>query len=66
MHNLKNPIIFLAIRNILQSSQRDITHIYTVEILRNTQNPSIIEPSFVHTIENTSWIERKRIILVSK
>jgi hypothetical protein len=56
----------LAIINILQSSQRAITHIYTVEILKNTQNPSITEPSFVHTTENTSWMERKRIIPVEK
>jgi hypothetical protein len=66
MHNLKYPILLLAIPNILQSSQRDITHIYTVKILRNTQNPSITEPSFVHTTENTSWMERKRIIPVEK
>jgi len=43
---LKKPIPLLEILNILQSSQRAITHIYTVEILKNTQNPSITEPSF--------------------
>jgi hypothetical protein len=46
MRNLKIPIYFLAIPNIFQSSHRDITHIYTFEILKNTNNPSITEPSF--------------------
>jgi hypothetical protein len=36
----------LAILNILQSSQRATTHIYTVKIINNTLNPSIIESSF--------------------
>jgi len=66
MCNLKYLISFLAIPNILQSKQRGITHIYIVKILKNAQNPSINEPSFVHTMENTSWMERKRIILVEK
>jgi hypothetical protein len=56
----------LAIRNILQSSQRSITHIYIVENLKNTWNPSIIEPSFVHITKNTSWMERKIIIPMEK
>jgi hypothetical protein len=47
-------------------SQRAITHIYAVENLKKTQNPSITEPSFVPTTKNTSWMERKIIIPVEK
>jgi hypothetical protein len=32
----------------------------------NTKNLSITKPSFLHTIENTSWMDRKRIIHVEK
>jgi hypothetical protein len=66
MHNLKKPNSFACNLKQIQSSQKDITDIYTVEILRNTKNPSITEPLFVHTIENTSWMERKRIIPIEK
>jgi hypothetical protein len=67
MHNLIIPIPLLAISNILQSSQRAITpHLHTVENLKNTQNPSIIEPPFGSYNREYIMDGEKRIIPVGK
>jgi hypothetical protein len=45
----QNPILLLAIRNNLQSSQREISHSLHSRNSQEHTNPSITEPLFVHT-----------------